>query len=98
MTAKLNAPLKRELTIGGKPYTLTTSPEGLNLVPKGRRKGYRLSWEALVSGDAALAAALTASVQNGPLDAAAPRGPRGGGSAGEGRARTARRRHGSGSH
>ena len=68
MTTKLNTPLKRELTIGGKPYTLTTSPEGLNLVPKGRRKGYRLSWEALVSGDAALATALSASVQNGPLD------------------------------
>jgi hypothetical protein len=67
MTAKLNAPLKRELLIRGEPYTLTTSPEGLNLVPKGRRKGYRLSWEALVSGDAALATALAASVQRGPL-------------------------------
>jgi hypothetical protein len=70
MTTKLNAPLKREITIRGEPYTLTTSPEGLNLVPKGRRKGYRLSWEALVSGDAALATALAASVQNGPLGAA----------------------------
>jgi hypothetical protein len=70
MTTKLNTPLKRELTIGGRPYTLTTSPEGLNLVPKGRRKGYKLSWEALVSGDAALATALAASVRNGPLDAA----------------------------
>ena len=70
MTTKLNAPLKRELTIRGEPYTLTTSPEGLNLVPKGRRKGYRLSWEALVSGDAALATALAASVQNGPSNAA----------------------------
>ena len=67
MTAKLNAPLKRELLIRGEPYTLTTSPEGLNLVPKGRRKGYRLSWDALVSGDAALATALAASVQHGPL-------------------------------
>jgi hypothetical protein len=66
MTAKLNAPLKRELLIRGQPYTLTTSPEGLNLVPKGRRKGYRLSWEAFVSGDAALATALAASVQQGP--------------------------------
>ena len=70
MTTKLNAPLKRELMIHGKPYTLTTSPEGLNLVPKGRRKGYQLSWEALVSGDAALATALAASVQNGPLESA----------------------------
>ena len=67
MTTKLNAPLKRELMIRGEPYTLTTSPEGLNLVPKGRRKGYRLSWEAFVSGDAALATALAASVQHGPI-------------------------------
>jgi hypothetical protein len=67
MTTKLNAPLKRELIIRGEPYTLTTSPEGLNLVPKGRRKGFRLSWEAFVSGDAALATALAASVQHGPL-------------------------------
>jgi hypothetical protein len=70
MTAKLNAPLKRELLIRGEPHTLTTSPEGLNLVPKGRRKGYRLSWEALVSGDAALATALAASVQHGPAERA----------------------------
>ena len=68
MTTKLNAPLKRELMIRGEPYTLTTSPEGLNLVPKGRRKGYRMSWEAFISGDAALATALAASVQNGPLE------------------------------
>jgi len=70
MTTKLNAPLKRELMIRGEPYTLTTSPEGLNLVPKGRRKGYRMSWEAFISGDAALATALAASVQRGPLEPA----------------------------
>ena len=94
MTTKLDAPLKRELTIGGKPYTLTTSPEGLNLVPKGRRKGYRLSWEAFVSGDAALASALAASVQNGPLDSA----PRPSDSADEHGTRPARRRHHAASH
>ena len=68
MTTKLAGPLKRELTIRGQPYTLTTSPEGLSLVPKGRRKGYRLSWDAFVSGEAALAVALAASVKNGPHD------------------------------
>ena len=93
MTTKLNTPLKRELTIGGKPYTLTTSPEGLNLVPKGRRKGYRLSWDALVSGEAALATALAASVQNGPLDRGQANA-----SAAEHGARRARRRHDSTSH
>lgn len=63
MATKLDKPLKREIQIEGKPYMLTLSPEGLKLVPKGRRKGHELSWSALVSGEAALAAALNASLQ-----------------------------------
>jgi len=63
MTAKLDKPLKRELKIKGKPYVLTISPEGLKLTVKGKRKGHELSWQALVSGDAALAVALNASLK-----------------------------------
>ena len=63
MTTKLDKPLKREIEIGGAKYTLTIAPEGLKLVPKGGRKGLELSWQALVSGDAALSAALNASLQ-----------------------------------
>ena len=63
MATKLDKPLKREIQVEGKPYMLTVSPEGLKLVPKGRRKGQELSWSALVSGDAALAAALNASLK-----------------------------------
>ena len=66
MTTKLDSPLKRELTILGKLYTLTLSPEGLNLAPKGRRKGYELAWVDFVSGEAALATALNASLARGP--------------------------------
>ena len=66
MTTKLDSQLKRELSILGKPYTLTLSPQGLNLAPKGRRKGYELAWVDLVSGDAALAVALNASLAHGP--------------------------------
>jgi hypothetical protein len=66
LTTKLDSQLKRELSILGKPYTLTLSPEGLNLAPKGRRKGYELAWADLVSGDAALATALNASLARGP--------------------------------
>lgn len=66
MTTKLDGPLKRELSVLGKPYTLTLTPEGLNLVPKARRKGYALAWADLVSGDAALATALNASLAHGP--------------------------------
>jgi hypothetical protein len=63
MATKLDKPLKREVRVDGKPYVLTVDPEGLKLVPKGKRKGQQLSWEALVSGEAALAAALNASLR-----------------------------------
>jgi hypothetical protein len=62
MATKLDKPLKREVTIEGQAYMLTISPEGLKLVPKGRRKGLELAWQALVSGEAALATALNASL------------------------------------
>lgn len=65
MTTKLTGSLKRELEVEGQPYTLTITPEGLRLVPKGKRKGHELAWKALVSGEAALAAALTASLGDG---------------------------------
>jgi hypothetical protein len=63
MTTPLDKPLKREIDIGGAKYTLTLTPEGLKLVPKGGRKGVEMSWQAVVGGDAALAAALNASLQ-----------------------------------
>ena len=62
MATKLEKPLKREVSIEGQPYMLTISPEGLKLVPKGKRNGLELAWKSLVSGDAALATALNASV------------------------------------
>jgi hypothetical protein len=62
MTTKLEGPLKREVNIDGSAYTLTITPAGLMLVLKGRRKGFDLEWKALVSGDAALATALNASL------------------------------------
>ena len=63
MATKLDKPLKREIQVKGEPYMLTISPEGLKLVPKGKRIGHELTWETLVSGDAALAVALNASLQ-----------------------------------
>jgi hypothetical protein len=66
MTTKLEKELKREIAIDGEPYVLAINPEGLKLTPKGKRKGQELSWKALVSGDAALAAALNASVKEAP--------------------------------
>jgi hypothetical protein len=65
MTTKLDGVLRRELSIGGEPYTLTISPEGFALTVKGRRKGLDIRWTELVSGDAALATALNASLTAG---------------------------------
>ena len=62
MTTKLEGPLKRELDIAGTLYTLTITPEGMALVLKGKRNGFALEWAALVSGEAALATALNASL------------------------------------
>jgi hypothetical protein len=62
MTTKLQGPLKREIQIGDEPYTVTITPEGVQVVPKGRRKGQALKWQDLVSGDAAFAMALNASL------------------------------------
>jgi hypothetical protein len=63
MTTKLEGPLRREIDVKGQPYTLTIDNDGMKLVPKGRRKGLELQWTALVSGDAALAAALQGSLE-----------------------------------
>ena len=62
MITQLDAPLRRGLTIDGTAYVLTITPSGFQLAPKGRRKGFEMDWLAFVSGDAALAAALNASV------------------------------------
>ncbi|MEO6103464.1 MAG: hypothetical protein ABIP44_07490 [Pseudoxanthomonas sp.] len=59
---RLDKPLRREVLIGEHPYTLTIDPAGLKLVEKGKRNGLLLSWQELVSGDAALATALRASL------------------------------------
>lgn len=63
MATKLDKPLKREIRVAGKAYMLTLTPEGMKLTEKGRRKGHELTWQALVSGDAALATALNASLK-----------------------------------
>ena len=75
MTTKLDSPLKREVLIDGLAYTITIDARGVKLVPKGKRKGYDLEWQALVSGDAALATALNASLANAPAPPGKPPRP-----------------------
>lgn len=62
MATKLEKPLRREVSIGGRAFVVTLSPDGVKLAGKGRRKGLELSWQDLVSGEAALATALRASI------------------------------------
>ena len=64
MATKLEGPLKRELEVEGNAYILTISPEGMTLVPKGKRKGQELAWKDLISGEAALAVALAGCTSN----------------------------------
>ncbi|GAC1648639.1 MAG: hypothetical protein NVS4B3_04510 [Gemmatimonadaceae bacterium] len=62
MTTPLEKPIKRELALDGKRYTITISPNGLKVVEKGKRKGYEISWQMIVSGDADLTRDLKASL------------------------------------
>lgn len=60
---RLDKPIRREVVVGEKSYTLTIDPLGLKLVQKGHRNGLALAWDDLVSGDAAVATALKASLE-----------------------------------
>ena len=63
MAAKLDKAIKRELVLGGEHYTVTISPEGVRIVPKGRRKGHEISWQTILSGDAELTQQLKISLE-----------------------------------
>jgi hypothetical protein len=66
MATVLAKELKRQVEVDGVAYTVVIDPQGLRLVEKGRRKPVaQLSWKDLVSGEAALAVALRASVDGG---------------------------------
>ena len=62
MAAKLDKPMKRELDLEGQTYTVTISPEGIRVVPKGRRKGHEITWQTIISGDAELTQQLKISL------------------------------------
>jgi hypothetical protein len=62
VTTRLDRPLKREIQVGEKLYTVTLAPEGLKVVEKGKRKGQEISWSSIVSGDASLAQDLRISL------------------------------------
>ena len=63
MATVLDRELKRQVTVDGTDFTIALDPEGLRLIGKGKRKPeVELLWRDLVSGDAAMAVALNASL------------------------------------
>jgi hypothetical protein len=63
MTTTLEKQLKRQVTVDEIDYVVTIDPEGLRMTTKGKRKPeVALQWRDLVSGEAAMAVALNASI------------------------------------
>lgn len=67
MTTVLEKTLKRQVTIDDVDYTVAIDPDGMRLTGKGRRKPeIELRWKDLLSGEAAMAVALNASLTRRP--------------------------------
>jgi len=62
LATRLDKTIKRELELGGKLYTVSISPQGVRVVPKGGRKGHEMSWGTLLSGEAELRRDLNMSL------------------------------------
>jgi hypothetical protein len=63
LTTVLDKELKRRITVGGIEYTVALDPEGLRVLGKGKRRpDVELRWSDLLSGEAAMAVALNASL------------------------------------
>jgi len=59
----LDKELKRQVTVDGADYTVAVDPDGFRLTGKGKRRPQvELRWRDLLSGDAAMAVALNASL------------------------------------
>jgi len=59
----LDKELKRQVTVDGVDFTVVVDPEGLRLTGKGKRRPeVELRWRDLLSGEAAMAVALNASL------------------------------------
>jgi hypothetical protein len=64
MTTTLDKPLRREIDVEGKAYTVVLDAQGLKITRKAHRRGMELKWTDLINGDAAVAAALNASASD----------------------------------
>ena len=65
MATVLDKELRRQIVVDGVAYTVAVDPDGLRLTGKGKRTPeVELRWRDLLSGDAAMAVALNASLLN----------------------------------
>jgi hypothetical protein len=63
MVTALDKELKRQVQVDGSAYTVALDADGLRITGKGKRKPeVALRWKDLLSGDAAMATALNASL------------------------------------
>ncbi len=63
MATVLDKELKRQVTVDGVDYVVAVNPDGFRLTGKGKRTPQvELRWRDLLSGDAAMAVALNASL------------------------------------
>ncbi|HLL17347.1 MAG TPA: hypothetical protein VK439_01060 [Rubrivivax sp.] len=75
MATVLDKMLKRQVTVDGADYTVVIDPDGLRLIGKGKRKAeVELRWHDLLSGEAAMAVALNASLSTNGRGALKPAG------------------------
>jgi hypothetical protein len=70
VTTVLDKALKRQVGVDGVDYMVALDPEGIRLTQKGKRRPeVELRWRELVSGEAAMAVALNASLAAQPMAA-----------------------------
>ena len=72
----LDKALKRQVSVDGVDYMVALDPEGIRLTQKGKRRPeVELRWRELVSGEAAMAVALNASLAARPAAVKPPSRP-----------------------
>jgi hypothetical protein len=72
VTTVLDKELRRQVTVDGVDYTIALDLDGFRLTGKGKRRPkVEMRWRDLLSGDAAIAAALNASLKPRPATNAA---------------------------
>jgi hypothetical protein len=67
MTTSLEKPLAREVVIGGEPYKVVISPDGVRITAKGRRLGVMIPWLSLLAVDEKKDAGRSTQSENGNI-------------------------------